>query len=424
MSKPEQWDNSRATDALLQIFQAAIDSAAPGPAVTSNLPAKPIGRCVVVGAGKASAAMAAALDTAWNDVELTGVVSTRYGHAVAAGRIEIIEAGHPVPDENSERAANSMLNALAGLTDDDLVIALISGGGSASLAAPVDGLSLDDKRRITRQLLKSGATIAEMNTVRAHLSKVKGGKLGDAAKPARLVTLIVSDVPGDDPAIVASGPTLPATSTSADALAIVQQYGIEVPGPLLKSWSDPPTTPSQQPNSDVTIIASASQALDAATKAAQSLGLRPVCLGDDLEGESRKLAAEMADAALNARDNEDLPVVLLSGGETTVTVGEEGGGRGGRNCEFQLALAIALDGAQGIWSLAGDSDGIDGTEDAAGAVVGPDTLGRASAAGANARDALQRHDSYTFFEAIDDLVITGPTLTNVNDIRIIMVTPA
>ncbi len=415
--------DGRERGALRRIFDAAIESAAPAPAVLKNLPDKPPGRCIVIGAGKASAAMAAALDSAWPDVDLSGVVSTRYSHAVPVGRITVIEAGHPVPDDASEDAARRILDAVEGLSPDDLVIALISGGGSATMALPIELLGLTEKQNITRQLLASGATITEMNTVRAHLSRVKGGKLATAAAPARLCTLLISDVPGDDPASVASGPTIPCSSSPADALELIDRFAISVPSTVREYLSAAKSASSGACKASHNIIASPAQALKAAATKAEELGFTPVILGDSIEGESRELGRVMAGIARSVRtlgEPARPPAVLLSGGETTVTIGSEGTGRGGRNTEFLLALAITLDGEPGIWALAGDSDGIDGTEDAAGAIITPDTLVRSREAGVDARNALQRHDSYSLFDATGDLIRTGPTLTNVNDIRIVM----
>lgn len=411
--------------ALKSIFDAAVQAAAPEPAVTKNLPDKPAGRCVVVGAGKAAAAMAAALDTAWPDVELSGVVSTRYGHAVPAGRVDVVEAGHPVPDAASADAAARVLEAVSGLTSEDLVIALISGGGSATMALPIDALSLGEKQKITQQLLDSGATIGEINTVRTHLSQIKGGKLGEAVAPAQLWTLVISDVPGDDPASVASGPTFAATSTPADALAIIDRYSIDIASPVRQSLISTEASAPRIAPGGYRIVASPAQALRAASAAAKKLDLNPIILGDAIEAESRELGRTMAGIAQSVRtlgEPAPAPAVLLSGGETAVTIGTEGAGRGGRNTEFALALALSLRGADGIWALAADSDGIDGTEDAAGAVVSPDTLEKAVQAGLDPIESLQRHDSYTLFSEIGDLVMTGPTLTNVNDIRIVMIT--
>ncbi len=424
MSTQIQPDDRQAQDVLRHVFDAAIESASPGPAVLDNLPDKPNGRCVVVGAGKASAAMAAALDEAWPDVDLSGVISTRYGHAVPAGRVQVLEAGHPVPDEASEQAAIRVLEAVSDLTADDLVIALISGGGSATLALPIEPLSLAEKQSITRQLLASGANIGEMNVVRQHLSRIKGGGLAAAAAPAQLYTLIISDVPGDDPAVVASGPTLPSESDPAEALEIIDRYGIDV-APAVRDYLGLAKAPAvSSTESKYRIVASPAQALQAAARTAVELGFVPVILGDSIEGESRELGCIMAGIAKSVRtlgQPVQAPAMLLSGGETTVTIGPDGAGRGGRNTEFLLSLALKLDGEDGVWALAGDSDGIDGTEDAAGAIVTPDTLARAQKAGLSAREALQRHDSYSLFDATGDLIRTGPTLTNVNDIRIVMV---
>jgi len=392
----------------------------------ANLPEKPRGRCIVVGAGKASAAMAAALDAAWPDVDVSGVVSTRYGHAVPTGRISVIEAGHPVPDEASEKAGREVLKAVSGLSPDDLVIALISGGGSATLALPIEPLNLAEKQDITKQLLASGATIREMNIVRTHLSQLKGGKLAVAAQPARVVTLLISDVPGDNPASIASGPTLPGDSSPAEALELIERIGIRISDPVRDALRASQSAGPLAGDISYRIIASAARALEAAATTARELGFTPVVLGDSIEGESRELGRAMASTAKSVASlgkPASPPAVLLSGGETTVTIGAEGAGLGGRNTEFLLALALALDGDSGIWALAGDSDGIDGTGDAAGAVISPDTLMRARNADIDARDALMRHDSYRLFAAIGDLVKTGPTLTNVNDIRIVMVRP-
>jgi len=375
---------------------------------------------VVVGAGKASAAMAAALDAAWLDVPLSGVVSTRHGHGLPAGRVRVIEAGHPVPDEHSVAAAEAMLASVAGLGPDDLVVALISGGGSACLALPAPGLSLADKQALTRALLQSGAPISEVNTVRRHLSGIKGGRLAAAAAPARVVTLVISDIPGDDLAAVASGPTLADGSTPADALAIIDRYRIVVPSALRDYLAGSRALPPVQ--RDARLIASSRLALAAAADHARSCGIDPIVISDDLEGESASVGAEMAARAVaEAERPSNCPRVLLSGGETTVTIGADGAGRGGRNTEFLLSFALAAGGPTDIWALAGDSDGIDGTEDAAGAIVAPDTLARAEAAGLDPSEFLRRHDSYSLFAAIGDLVVTGPTRTNVNDVRAVLI---
>lgn len=410
---------------LRRVFDKAVESVAPAPAVVRHLPTAPKGKCVVVGAGKAAAAMAAAVDAAWPDTDLSGVVSTRYAHAVPAGRIRVLEAGHPVPDEASELAAHEILAAVDGLSPDDLVIALISGGGSATMALPVDGLTLAQKQQITRQLLNSGAGISEINTVRTQLSRIKGGKLAAAAAPARLLTLIISDVPGDDPAIVASGPTIRSDSTPADALCVLNRYGIDIPAAVHDRLESAEPRERIAYRGEHRIVASPSQALEAAAEEARKCGFAVVNLGDRIEGESKAIARDMATMARSVREQGEpahAPAVLISGGETSVTIGKEGAGRGGRNTEFLLALAVELDGEPGIYGLAGDSDGIDGTEDAAGAIITPDTLSRAAAAGFDPVGVLTRHDSYTLFQQLDDLVITGPTLTNVNDIRIVAVT--
>ncbi|MGO6968793.1 glycerate kinase type-2 family protein [Rhizobium leguminosarum] len=419
------WTDQKARETLHQIFDAAVESASPQRAVLENLPDKPKGRCIVVGAGKASAAMAAALDSAWPDVDVSGVVVTRYGHAVPAGRIRIIEASHPIPDAMSETAAADVLQAIRGLTPEDLVVALVSGGGSALLVAPAGGMSLADKQNVNRALLASGATITEMNAVRKHLSRIKGGRLGLAARPAKVVTLVISDVPGDDPASIASGPTIADESTIDEVRGIISRYRIVLPDTaraVLDSSSETPKPADLA--SDVRIIAAPSLALDSAAKAAANAGLQTLVLGDAIEGEARELGTVMAGIALSAKIK-GLPLrgpaVLLSGGEGTVSIGCEPAGRGGRNTEFLLGLAVALKGHAGIWAIAGDTDGIDGTEDAAGAVVTPNTLERGRKKGLDARAYLASHDSYSFFDAIGDLVKTGPTLTNVNDIRAILI---
>ncbi len=344
--------------------------------LNAYLPAPAKGRNVVIGGGKAAGAMAAALEAAWPEVALEGVVVTRYGHKVPTQKIMVLEAAHPVPDEASEAAARAVMAAVAGLTADDQVIALISGGASALLALPAPGLTLEDKKLVNRALLGSGAPIGTMNRIRKQLSAIKGGKLAQACGPARLVTLAISDIPGDDPALIGSGP----------------------------SWL---------PGGDYRLIATPATALQAAADAARAMGIEVEILGDALEGDAAELGRSMAQTALQARG----PKLLLSGGETTVTMGPGEPGRGGRNMEFLLSLAIALDGASHISAIAGDSDGIDGAVEAAGALIGPDTLARAEAAGIAPLACLQAHDSYSLFEALDDLVITGPTLTNVNDIR-------
>ncbi|MFS8369263.1 glycerate kinase type-2 family protein [Acetobacter indonesiensis] len=412
------------------MFDAAVASASPSQVLAQALPEKPTGRCVVVGAGKASAAMAAALEAAWPDVTLEGVVVTRDEHAVPTQHITILEASHPVPDERSEQAARAILKAVDGLGPDDLVIALISGGGSSLLSLPAEGITLEEKKQIGKDLLHSGATITEMNTVRRHLSAIKGGRLAQAAYPARVATFVISDVPGDDPSVIASGPTVPDQTTALDALRIVRKYDLTLPDSalaLLKREADHARqdTPAVAEGNSLTMIATPFMALQAAADVARKAGVTPVILGDAIEGESCSAGIVFSGIARSVKQH-GVPVsasaVLLSGGETTVTIKKgETPGRGGRNTEFLLACAQALGGESGIWAMAGDSDGIDGTEDAAGAIVTPDTLARGEKAGVSAEDFLKRHDSYSYFKEIGDLVITGPTLTNVNDIRILLV---
>lgn len=419
------WSDARARSALRRIFDAAVADADPGAAVRRHLPPKPKGRCVVVGAGKASAAMAAALDAAWPDVALSGVVVTRYGHAVPAGRVEILQASHPVPDAMSETAARRMLAAVGGLTPDDLVVALISGGGSALLALPAPGMTLADKQAVNAALLASGATIGEMNVLRKRLSAIKGGRLAAAARPARVATLVISDVPGDDPALIASGPTLPDGGGPEAAREIVTRYALSLPEGARRALERAAEPPGPGWDADtVAVVAAPVTALRAAALAARQEGLTPLILGDALEGESRELGTVLAGMARSvARHGQpvEAPAVLLSGGETTVTIGRGPAGRGGRNTEFLLAFALAAAGHDRVWAVAGDSDGIDGTEDAAGAIVTPDTLARSRAAGLDPRAVLSAHDSYSLFAAVGDLVVTGPTLTNVNDVRAVLI---
>ena len=411
-------------DQLRALFHTAVAAADPRVVLSAFLPAKPRGRCIVVGAGKASAAMAAALETAWPDIAMEGVVVTRYGHAVPTTRIRIAEAAHPVPDAAGMQAAADILAAVQGLSADDTVIALISGGGSALLTLPIEGVTLADKQTLNTALLGSGAPIAAMNTVRKALSRIKGGKLALAAAPANVVTVVISDVPGDDPAIIASGPTVPSLTTAADALDVLHRYGIAIAPHVRESLEARASAPAATFKADVRMIASPLQALEACAAKARSFGWTPLILGDALEGESRELGtvmAGMAQSVLRHGHPVGRPAVLLSGGETTVTLGKDKPGRGGRNSEFLLALALALRGVSGVYAIAGDTDGIDGSDDAAGAVVTPATLSSASALSLHAGEYLRRHDSYTFFQALGDLVITGPTLTNVNDLRAVLI---
>lgn len=413
-------------DLLRRMFDAAIAAAQPVLCVPPHLPEPPRGRLVVIGAGKASAAMARAVEDHW-DGPLEGLVITRYGYAVPCNRIEIVEAAHPVPDAAGLAATRRMLDLVGGLGEDDLVLCLISGGGSALLTAPIDGLTLKDKQAVNRALLHSGATITEMNCIRRHLSQVKGGRLAAACHPAQVVSLLLSDVPGDAPIDIASGPTVADPTTCADALTIVDRYGIDLP-PKVRAVLESGRGESIKPgdarlaNSSATIIAAPQMALEAAAAVAREAGVATHILGDSLEGEARDAGKLMAGITRQvARRDQPFarPCVLLSGGETTVTV--RGDGRGGRNVEFLLALALALNGEPGVFALAGDTDGVDGAEEIAGAVVTPDTLARAWALGMPPADALARNDAHTFFETLGDSVVTGPTLTNVNDFRAIFV---
>jgi len=413
---------------LRQMFDAAVARAMPDQCVPRYLPKAPKGRTVVVGAGKAAATMAKAVEDHWAG-ELDGLVVTRYGHRAPCRRIEVVEAAHPVPDLAGREAAERILRLVQGLSAEDLVLCLISGGGSALLTLPAPGLTLQDKQAINRALLKSGANIAEMNCVRKHLSAIKGGRLAAACHPARVVTLTISDVPGDDPAVIASGPTVPDRTTFADALAVLEKYRIREPVQALdhlqaaRQETPKPGDP-RLAGTQIHLIAAPQESLEAAAEVARAAGLTPLILGDSLEGEAREVAmvhAGIARQVLRHGQPARAPCVLLSGGETTVTV--RGKGRGGRNAEFLLALAVALDGQRGVFALAGDTDGVDGTEDNAGAIVEPDTLARAAAAGLDAKMYLADNDGYTFFSRLGDLVVTGPTLTNVNDFRALLILP-
>ncbi|MBD9529813.1 glycerate kinase [Paracoccus sp. PAR01] len=415
--------NLSARDLLLQLFAAAVDSADPAQTVARHLPELPRGRVVVVGAGKSAAAMARAVEMAWPDVDLSGVVVTRYGHAVPTERIEVIEAAHPVPDANGAMAAKRILQAVSGLGPDDLVLALISGGGSALMTAPAPGLTLEEKMQVNRLLLASGAPISVMNRVRRRLSAVKGGRLALAAAPARVVTLAISDVPGDDPLAIASGPTVHDPDGGADLSDIVDQLGPDLPVAARKLLLAKPK-PIPAFAADYRLISTPQMALEAAAKLAHAAGITPLILGDAVEGEASTTGQVMAGIARSAALHGHPvagPAVLLSGGETTVSIGDVKPGRGGRNTEFLLSMALALDGQTGIHALACDTDGIDGTEDAAGAIITPDTLTRARAAGLDPRAILRGHDSYSLFDRIGDLVRTGPTLTNVNDFRAVFI---
>jgi len=435
MSAPGHPVNLPAPQALLRsLFDRAVQRAMPLHTLGPALPPPPRGRTVVVGAGKAGGAMAAALDALWPAAApLSGLVVTRYGHVppgyrAQPGRIEVVEAAHPVPDVAGQDAAQRMAALVQGLSADDLVIALVSGGGSALLSLPAPGLTLADKQAIHQALLLSGAAIDEMNTVRKHLSAIKGGRLAARAHPAPVHTLLISDVPGDDPGVIASGPTLPDPSTCADALAICARHGIALPeaaraGLASGAFESPKPGDPRFAGHRVQLIATPQQSLEAAADAARALGLEAHILSDEIEGESRvvgQVHAALARAVARRGQPFAKPCVLLSGGETTVQV-RQPGGRGGRAGEFLLGCALALQGQSGVWALAADTDGIDGVQANAGALVTPDTLARAAALGLDPHAMLARHDSQPFFEALGDLVVTGPTFTNVNDFRALLV---
>jgi len=412
------------TALLRQMFDAAVEAAQSSHCLPPHLPSAPQGRTIVIGAGKASAEMARVVEQHWPG-ELEGLVVTRYGYAVPCERIVIMESSHPVPDDASVLAAQRILALVAGLTQDDLVICLISGGGSSLMVLPGDGLTLQDKQDINRALLKSGATIGEMNCVRRHLSGIKGGRLAAACHPARVVTLLISDVPGDDPADIASGPTSADRTTCADALAILQRYQIALPDAvraLLESGEGESVKPGdgRLAGNETRMIATPLMALDAAADVARAAGVPVHILGDSIEGEARDVGIVMAGVSRHVALHGQpfaRPCILLSGGETTVTV--RGDGRGGRNVEFLLSLAVTLNGQAGTYAIACDTDGVDGQEEIAGAIITPDTLARAWALGIKPRDSLSNNDGHGFFQALGDSVVCGPTLTNVNDFRAI-----
>lgn len=419
---------------LRSLFDAAVARALPAENIAAHLPGPPRGRTLVLGAGKAGGAMAAAVDALWPaDAPLSGLVITRYGHvppayAARPGRIEVVEAAHPVPDEAGLQATRHIVELARGLTADDLVLCLISGGGSALLSLPAEGLTLQDKQAINRALLRSGASIDEMNCVRKHLSAVKGGRLAAMCAPARVLTLAISDVPGDDPAVIASGPTVPDATSCADALAILARYGIELP-PAARAGLESGAFETPAPGDPcfdghaLHLIATPQRSLEAAAQLARAQGVEAHILSDEIEGESRevgKVHAALARAVARRGEPFSRPCVILSGGETTVTVKAKGG-RGGRATEFLLGCALALQAQERVWVLAADTDGIDGVEDNAGAIVTPDTLARARAAGLDARAFLDRNDAYGFFAGLGDLVSPGPTFTNVNDFRALLI---
>ena len=437
MTAPDPASDPRAF--LEHLYRTAVRRALPLHNTAAFLPPPPKGRTIVLGAGKAAGAMAHAVEALWPaDAPLQGLVVTRYQHtpprpAGLKPRIEIVEAAHPVPDAAGLAAAQRILALAHGLTRDDLVLCLVSGGGSALLTLPAEGLTLEDKQRINRELLESGANIAEMNCVRKHLSRIKGGRLAAACAPAKVVTLTISDVPGDDPSTIASGPTVPDPSTCAQAVDILQRYGIAVPGAIMSlleqgALETPKPGDAVFAGHAVHLIATPQQSLAAAAQAAREAGIEAHVLSDEMEGESRevgKVHAAMARAVALRGEPFARPCVILSGGETTVTVKKQPSGtprgRGGRAAEFCLGLAQALQGQPNVWALAGDTDGIDGTEDNAGAFVTPDTLARALAQGMKAGTFLDRNDAYGYFKAIGDLLVTGPTHTNVNDFRAVLV---
>jgi len=404
------------------MFAAAVAAAQPSKVIAQHLPAKPKGRVIVVGAGKASAAMAAAFEKAWRG-KVEGLVVTRYGYSVPTKHIEVVEAAHPVPDVAGQTAASRMLQLVQGLTKDDLVIALMSGGGSSLLSLPALDLTLEEKQEVNAALLKSGAPIAEMNVVRKHLSAIKGGRLAQAAFPARVVSLVISDVPGDDISAVASGPTVVDPSTFAQARAIVAKYGLDLPAAvqhhLVQAVDE---TPKHLANAKAILIASPQKSLLAAAEVARKAGYHPLILGDSLEGEARDVGIVHAGIALQVKrfgQPARRSCAILSGGETTVTV--RGQGIGGRNVEFLLSLAIKLQGMNGISALAADTDGVDGGAEVAGAFIGPDTLLRARALGIDPVMELANNNGHGFFAKLGDQLICGPTLTNVNDLRVILI---
>ncbi len=404
---------------LRKLFDTAVRAASAEIVIPQHLPARPSGRVIVIGAGKAAASMAQAVENHW-DGPLEGMVVTRYGHAVPTRSIKVVEASHPVPDAIGERAALDMLAMVQNLSPDDLVLCLISGGGSALLSLPAKDVSFEEKRNINHTLLRSGATIHEMNCVRKHLSAIKGGRLAAAAAPAKVVTLAISDVPGDDPATIASGPTVPDPTSCSDAIAVLDRYAIPISARIRKALQNgiletpKPLNPIFS-RCETKIIVTPQQALEAAAQDALVMGYEPLLLGDAIEGEARDIAKIQAALAQAAKPK----TVLISGGETTVTL--RGGGRGGRNAEYLLALAIALGENANIHALAADTDGIDGSEDNAGAIIGPRTLSLAATKGIDARAMLDNNDAYGFFQAINGLIMTGPTRTNVNDFRAILI---
>lgn len=413
---------------LRSLFDAGVAAADPLKCVPPHLPEPPKGRTVVIGAGKASAAMARAVEDNWQG-ELSGLVVTRYGFSVPCERIEIIEASHPVPDAAGREAAGRIVELAKSLGPDDLCIAVISGGASAVLTYPAPGLTLENKQQLNRELLRSGANIVEMNCIRKHLSAIKGGRLAEAIAPARLVTLLISDVPGDIPGVIGSGPTVADETTFAEARALIEKYGINPPKAvmdhLIKAEQETPKLGDPIfANTKVIMAGRPIASLEAAAEAAKAAGVKPIVLGDDIEGETRDVArdhAQMARQILKNGEAKNGPCVILSGGETTVSI--KGSGRGGPNGEYALALALEMQGEPKVFALSGDTDGIDGSEDNAGAMIDPDTLVRAKAANIDAEACLADNDSYGFFEKVGGLLMTGPTCTNVNDLRAVLILP-
>lgn len=413
---------------LTRLFEAAIEAAQPGHCLRHFLPEAPRGRLLVIGIGKASASMAKAFEDHWSE-DFTGLALTRYGYAVPCERFEVIEAAHPVPDEAGLRVSQRILGMVSGLTADDTVLFLISGGGSALLTLPYEGISLADKQAVNRELLRSGANICEMNVVRRHLSAIKGGRLAAACHPARVISLLISDVPGDSPVDIASGPTVADPTTCGDALALVKRYGMNLPPSaitVLESGRGESIKPgdTRLARTETHLITTPQMALEAAAQVARAVGITPYILGDSIEGEARDVGKVMAGLARQVATHQQPftpPCVLLSGGETTVTL--RGKGRGGRNVEFLLSLGISLDGFEGVYALAGDTDGVDGVEEIAGAYLAPDSLQRAWTKGIHPKEALADNDGHGFFSALGDSIVTGPTLTNVNDFRAILIQP-
>ncbi|EIT70529.1 MULTISPECIES: glycerate kinase type-2 family protein [Hydrocarboniphaga] len=426
MSLAPAAERSPQAQLLKRMFDAAVASALASRCVPPQLPPAPRGRLIVIGAGKAAAAMARAVEDHWPG-ELGGLVVTRYGHGVPCRSIEVVEAAHPVPDAAGVRASERMLERVRGLGEDDLVLCLISGGGSSLLSLPAPGITLEHKQSINRALLGSGATISEINCVRRHLSAIKGGRLAAACYPARVLSLLISDVPGDRPIDIASGPTVADPTTCADALEILRRYEIELPREVAASLEEGrgesiKPGDARLARSQTRLIATPQLALQAAAKVARDAGIAAHILGDDIEGESRDVGTVLAGIARQvARYGQpfERPCVLLSGGETTVTV--RGNGNGGRNVECLLSMALALDGHPGVHALMGDTDGVDGAREIAGAYLAPDTLARARRLGFNAREHLEQNDGHGFFEALGDSIVTGPTLTNVNDFRAVLI---